>query len=256
MCSRVFYCTIFSLSLSPSLSLSLSVCLTLSLSHSLSLSFPTSLFLSLYLSISLSLSLSLFLSLHLFHTHTHTSDEQRFENGTGSRSNNEDDSWGLGILTNTGKHVLRFEVFNTRRNRAPLLCMSVCLTVCLSVRLSVYLSVFLSVCLSVCMSVDLSVYLSVCLSICLSICLSVTPDEQQKLSSVPRTLHVSNNKRVSSIWCGLFVGCERLCDLILHYIVFLLFHITRLHTTPLNSALLCCALLYSSEQHITSIQPP
>ena len=77
------------------------------------------------------------------------------------------------------------------------ICMSVCM------------SVFMSVCMSICLSGWLSVYLYVCLSVCLSICLSVTPDEQQKLSSVPRTLYAFNYKRVSSIRCGLFVRCER-----------------------------------------------
>ena len=246
MCSRVFYCTIFSLSLSPSLSLSLSVCLTLSLSHSLSLSFPTSLFLSLYLSISLSLSLSLFLSLHLFHTHTHTSDEQRFENGTGSRSNNEDDCWGLGILTNTGKHVLRFEVFNTRRNRAPLLCMSVCLTVCLSVRLSVYLSVFLSVCLSVCLYVCRSVCLSVCLSIYLSVYLSVCHTWRATKTKFGPAYSVRlqlRTRHFNSVWAICLLWAFMWFDITLYSFSTILYYSTPPYSTQFSSSLLCATLL-------------
>ena len=57
---------------------------------------------------------------------------------------------------------LSFKVFNTRRPRAPLLCMYVCLSVCQSVRPSVTPAVTV-----------------VC-----------GADEQQKLSSVPHTLYV------------------------------------------------------------------
>ena len=44
---------------------------------------------------------------------------------------------------------LSYKVFNTRRPRAPLLCLSVCP----SVRLSIYMSIYMSICMSICMSV-------------------------------------------------------------------------------------------------------
>ena len=245
MCSRVFYYTIFSSSLSLSVSLALSV--TLSLFSYLSLS----------LSLSLSLTVPLSLTSSLSHTHTHTLQmnnalKMALDQGATMKMIAED--WEFLQIQVSTYFVLKYLILE---GTEPLyyVCLSVWLSVrlsvCLSVRLSVYLSVFLSVCLSVCLSICLSVYLSVCLSICLSICLSVTPDEQQKLSSVPRTLYAFNYKCVSSVRCGLFVCCEHLCDLILHYIVFLLFYITRLHPTPLNSALLCCALLSSNVLYFT-----